>query len=158
MSDNVVLNAGAGGDTIAADDIGGFKHQRIKLIHGVDGVNDGDTSRTNPFPVTPFGSSRSDTYTTAADGTAVDISLMPCKYYGLQVTQTGTVTSWTVELQVSLDGVTYTTILSHTKAGDTDGITVWAPQPIPGRFFRTKCTAITLGGGTNVVARCIGMN
>ena len=51
MAEDVVLNPGAGGDTIAADDIGGKKHQRFKLVHGVDGVSDGDVSRSNPLPV-----------------------------------------------------------------------------------------------------------
>lgn len=51
MSDNTVLNAGAGGDTIASDDIGGVKYQRVKLIHGSDGVNAGDVALSNPLPV-----------------------------------------------------------------------------------------------------------
>lgn len=50
MADNTVLNAGSGGDTIASDDIGGVKFQRIKLIHGVDGTNSGDVSTSNPLP------------------------------------------------------------------------------------------------------------
>lgn len=51
MADNTTLNTMTGGDVVAADDIGGVKHQRIKLIHGIDGTNDGDVSNTNPFPV-----------------------------------------------------------------------------------------------------------
>jgi hypothetical protein len=51
MADNTVLNAGAGGDTIASDDIGGVKFQRIKLVHGTDGVNAGDISNINPLPI-----------------------------------------------------------------------------------------------------------
>jgi hypothetical protein len=54
MADNVTLNAGAGGDDIAADQIPittGPKFQRIKLIHGIDGTNDGDVASTNPLPV-----------------------------------------------------------------------------------------------------------
>ena len=51
MADNVTLNAGSGGDTIAADDISSAKYQRIKVIHGIDGTNDGDTAITNPLPV-----------------------------------------------------------------------------------------------------------
>lgn len=39
------------GDVIAADDIGGVKYQRVKLIHGANGVNSGDVEHTNPFPV-----------------------------------------------------------------------------------------------------------
>jgi hypothetical protein len=37
MADDVVLNVGSGGDTIAADDVGGSKHQRVKLSLGADG-------------------------------------------------------------------------------------------------------------------------
>ena len=51
MVDNTTLNPGTGGDTIALDDIGGVKFQRVKLIHGADGVNAGDISTANPFPV-----------------------------------------------------------------------------------------------------------
>ena len=52
MADNTTLNTGSGGDVIASDDIGSVKYQRIKLIHGADGVNDGDVSQANPLPVT----------------------------------------------------------------------------------------------------------
>lgn len=50
MADNVTLNAGSGGDTIAADDVGGAKYQRVKQAHGVDGVAT-DTSEDAPLPV-----------------------------------------------------------------------------------------------------------
>ena len=52
MADNTTLNTGTGGDVIASDDIGGVKYQRVKLIHGADGVNSGDVSNVNPFPTT----------------------------------------------------------------------------------------------------------
>ena len=51
MADNTTLNTGTGGDVIASDDIGGVKFQRVKLIHGIDGVNSGDVAETNPLPV-----------------------------------------------------------------------------------------------------------
>lgn len=51
MADDVVLNAMSGGDTVAADEIAGKKYQRIKLIKGAEGVNDGDISDANPLPV-----------------------------------------------------------------------------------------------------------
>lgn len=51
MADNVILNPGTGGDTFAADDIGGVKFPRTKLVHGIDGVNAGDVAATNPLPV-----------------------------------------------------------------------------------------------------------
>ncbi|MBA3588195.1 hypothetical protein [Methylibium sp.] len=38
MADNVTLNAGTGGDTAAADDVGGVKFQRVKISVGADGT------------------------------------------------------------------------------------------------------------------------
>ena len=49
MADNVGYTPGAGA-TIAADDIGGVLHQRIKLGIGADGTAV-DVSSTNPMPV-----------------------------------------------------------------------------------------------------------
>lgn len=51
MADNITTNPGTGGDTLAADDIGGVKFPRTKLVIGADGVNDGDVSAANPLPV-----------------------------------------------------------------------------------------------------------
>ena len=51
MSDNTTLNVGTLGDTIASDDIGGIKFQRMKLIFGPDNVNRGDVEEANPLPV-----------------------------------------------------------------------------------------------------------
>jgi len=50
MADNVLITPGTG-ETIGADEISSVKYQRIKLIHGADGVNDGDVAATNPLPV-----------------------------------------------------------------------------------------------------------
>lgn len=49
MADNTTLPGT--GESIASDDIAGIKYQRIKLIHGADGVNAGDVSAANPYPV-----------------------------------------------------------------------------------------------------------
>ena len=51
MADNTTINSMAGGDVIASDDIGGVKYQRIKLVYGADGTNDGDVAMSNPLPV-----------------------------------------------------------------------------------------------------------
>lgn len=51
MADNVELNPGAGGSIVAADDIGGVLFQRVKVVHGADGVSAGDVSTANPLPV-----------------------------------------------------------------------------------------------------------
>lgn len=50
MADNTVLNAGAGGDTVATDDVGGIKFQRVKMNFGADGAAQ-DVDATHPMPV-----------------------------------------------------------------------------------------------------------
>ena len=50
MADNTTLNTGTGGDVIATDDIGGVKHQRVKVEYGEDG-SASDVSPTNALPV-----------------------------------------------------------------------------------------------------------
>jgi hypothetical protein len=49
MTDNTTLNPGSGGDVIASDDIGGVKHQRVKIEHGADGSAT-DVSNSAPLP------------------------------------------------------------------------------------------------------------
>jgi len=50
MVDNTTLNAGAGGDIIATDDIAGVKHQLVKVEFGApDSAT--PVSAANPFPV-----------------------------------------------------------------------------------------------------------
>jgi hypothetical protein len=50
VADNVGYTPGSGA-TVAADDVSGALHQRIKLTLGADGVSDGDVSASNPMPV-----------------------------------------------------------------------------------------------------------
>lgn len=49
MADNVTYTPGTGA-TIAADDIGGVLHQRVKISVGADGTAN-DVSTLNPMPV-----------------------------------------------------------------------------------------------------------
>lgn len=49
MPDNVGYTPGTGA-TIAADDVGGALHQRVKLTHGIDG-SAVDASEASPLPV-----------------------------------------------------------------------------------------------------------
>lgn len=50
MADNTTLNPGTGGDVIASDDIGGVKHQRVKIGYGIDGSYT-DVSHSHHLPV-----------------------------------------------------------------------------------------------------------
>lgn len=51
MSDNVILNPGSDGDTIAADDIAGVKHQYVKVEFGANNTAT-PVSASDPLPVT----------------------------------------------------------------------------------------------------------
>lgn len=92
MADNVTLNAMTGGDTIAADDIGGIKWQRMKAAWGADGVAT-DVSAATPLPVTlaPAGTVGTDTLTAAL--TAAALNNHPCLGATIRAgsTNTGTV-------------------------------------------------------------------
>lgn len=50
MADGVTITPGTGA-TIATDDIAGQQYQRVKVVLGADGVNDGDVSSSNALPV-----------------------------------------------------------------------------------------------------------
>src|SRR3990167_6261620 len=51
MADNLGYTEGTGAN-VATDDIGGVQFQRVKLIQGADGTNDGDVSSAAPMQVT----------------------------------------------------------------------------------------------------------
>lgn len=55
MADNTTLNAGAGGDVIATDDIGGVKYQRVKVTYGADGSATDVEPSASPLPVRQMG-------------------------------------------------------------------------------------------------------
>lgn len=52
-ADNISVTPGQGSSAIpiAADDISGVKYQRIKVVTGDDGINEGDVSSSHPLPV-----------------------------------------------------------------------------------------------------------
>ncbi len=58
MADNVGITPGSGA-TAAADDIGGVLFQRVKVVHGADGTNDGDVAASNPLPTQESGGAMS---------------------------------------------------------------------------------------------------
>lgn len=89
MADNVGYTPGSGA-TVAADDIAGVLHQRVKVVLGADGVNAGDISTVNPMPITaPSGVAISGTANVAVTNTpAVTVSGTP----NVAVTNTPSVT------------------------------------------------------------------
>lgn len=69
MADNVTLNAGSGGDTVAADDVSGVKYQVVKLAVGADG-SASLVSNSNPIPISDAGGAITVDGTVAVTGVA----------------------------------------------------------------------------------------
>ena len=109
MADNIELNSGAGGSTLATDEIGGVQHQRVKIGFGADGFFQ-DVSEANPFPVTPGVSvSPDNTSTTPLAGGATftgtgEQNNSPDVMVSLQTDQAGT-----LNFQFSPDGTNWST-------------------------------------------------
>jgi hypothetical protein len=149
MADGVAITAGSG-TTIATDDVGGVQYQRIKRSVGADG------SATDFLDK----HSASHTVTTAAAQATQNVSAQGMSRFALQVKQTGTVTSWTVALEVSLDGTNFVALpeMTQTKATNGDGAITWSGSlTFPALYFRANVTALTLGGGTNIVVTVLGL-
>lgn len=146
MADDVVLNVGSGGDTMAADEIGGVKFQRIKLIEGADGVNDGDVSSANPLPieapgvistanstVTPLGISA--TFT----GTSEEITNYSSIVVSVFADEASAVNGLSFEF--STDGINWDLTEAHSILASEGEPFILSPE---GQFFRLVYT----NGGT----------
>ena len=90
MADNIDVTPGTG-KTVAADEIAGALHQRVKITVGADGTNDGDVSSANPLPITDSAneallttidadtsSIATDAGTIAGDTTSIDGKITAC--------------------------------------------------------------------------------
>lgn len=88
MADNTILNAGAGGDTVSTDDIGGgVKVQRVKAQFGGDGSAT-DVSTANPLPTAQYpvtaGGGSDYHKVSAGSNNAVNIKNAAGQVYGIQ--------------------------------------------------------------------------
>jgi hypothetical protein len=139
MADNVAITAGSG-TTIAADDIGGVLHQRVKISQGADGVA-ADVSSAAPLQVTLAN--------TGANATAVKVdgssSTQPVS--GTVTVQQSTASSLKVDLSgTAANGTAVKVDASSVAVPITDNsgsVTVDAPVGTP--VFATV-TPSTTGG------------
>ncbi len=83
----------------------------------------------------------------------------PVKNYSLQVRgSTGTVTSWTVALEVSIDGINFSPVVSHATA-DGDGVIKTStayPGGFPATWMRIRTAAISTSAVKTLVITAIG--
>lgn len=108
MADTVPITAGSG-TSIATDDISSVHYQRIKLIHGADGINAGDVSATNGLPIQGVTmTSTSVNWTSATSlNTASSISVAGMNAVSISVIATSTVTGGAVTFEVSPDNTNW---------------------------------------------------
>ena len=167
MADNVAITPGTGA-TIAADDIGGALHQRIKLTWGVDGSAT-DASASAPLPVVQTGTNTVelgatdnavldaiaaslDTLDNTVSGSElqVDVITMPTT----TVTNTPLTNIGAGEYETVAAGQTAQTLGATGGAGDyISGILVVPATTSPGNvLLLDNATSITVfaGGATSV--------
>lgn len=91
MADNTTINSMSGGDVIATDDIGGVKHQRVKVGFGVDGSY-ADVSRTSQLPVDIAPATTATSTTVAASATTVQLLASNTSRKGMIIRNDGAAT------------------------------------------------------------------
>lgn len=104
MADNVTLNSGSGGDTIAADDVGGVKYQVVKLAVGADG-SASLVANANPIPISDAGGSLTVDGTVAVTGVATAANQSTAN--GLLTTidaDTGAISTAAAAIQAAVEG------------------------------------------------------
>lgn len=128
MADNTTINAGTGGDTIASDDIGGVKHQRVKVQHGADGSAT-DVSTASPLPVTHGTVPSATTMQSAATANGNGTSLTVNGYATAAVNITASVAmsgGTTINFEASVDDTTWVSILGQNVGTNTTAVSTTA--------------------------------
>jgi len=145
MADNVAITEGTG-TSIAADEISGAKYQRVKLIHGADGSNDGDVSSINGLPVAQQDFSASGTIT--ANAQTVTLSSLPGSGT-VAVQVTGTFVANLVT-EISVDGTNFSVVpvKDNYETNTTSNITstgIYFANAAGIKAFRIRCSSYTSG-------------
>ncbi len=164
MADNIQLNAGAGGQVLATDDIGGIQYQRVKATYGADGSAT-DVSATSPLPVAQPQVSQT-IVISAGTGTRTHgtIDLLNCAQWAATVVTTGSVTG-SAALQMSADGTTWTglstfevynasgnpsTTVSNSLASNISTLNQTLTAPVFMRYLRVQTSSTVTGTYTLV--------
>ena len=158
MADNVVLNEGSGGDTIAADDVGGAKYQYVKPAFGTDGTAT-IVSSSNPLPVTGANGSFPVTNTPLTDFGAGDYETVAASQTAQVLGATGAAGDWLSGLLVIpattspgnvllLDNATSITVF----AGGASSVSNLVPFFIPiGAKSASGAWKVTTGANVSVI-------
>lgn len=148
MADNVTLPGT--GDVAAADDIGGVKHQLIKVEYGPDGsATMVDTAAGLP---TQAGYKEVSGSASANNTDLVSVDAAGYRWVMCQITGTW---SGTVTFQASMDGTNWFNILvnrpdsAQNAFGTATANNIYSAA-LPGRYFRARMTSYTSGTASAV--------
>lgn len=114
MADNILVTPGVGA-TVAADEIAGALHQRVKITVGADGTNDGDVASGNPLPVTD---SANEALLTTIDADTSAIATDIAALEVLQTTIAGDTTSIDGKITACNTGAIAGTVTAELSATD----------------------------------------
>lgn len=98
-----------------------------------------------------------DSITGTGPSDTVDVSDAPMAIWSLQIKGVGAAaTLWEVNLEGSIDGVNFSTILSHTSLIG-DGINLFSGTTLfLAKYYRVNVATLTLGAATSITASVIG--
>ena len=139
MADNVGYTPGSGA-TIAADDIGGALYQRVKMIHGADGIAH-ETADGNPLPVYLRDSAATTSFGPITSSNTVLFSAVEMSNEKSVSLQLGGLWDGAIYLQQSNDDVTWFDVqgISQNNSGGLTS-TIYAPDIVTihtvARYFR----------------------
>jgi len=132
--------------------------QRVGIFNTLSAwVNPSTEDGLTAIRLSLTGSFVTQTHSLAAAGTSIPLTLVkPTNNYSFQVGGVAdTLDVWHAELQGSVDGVNYSTLIKHTVLVDTDNVVLWtADKPVI--FLRSKMIMITLGGATGAKMHLLG--
>lgn len=128
MADNTTLNTGTGGDVIATDDIGGVKHQQVKVEWGIDGTAT-PVSAANPMPVVQTGTHAVNATLTAETTKVIGTVNISAAQTVATVTTVGAVTAITNALPAGTNAIGKLSANSGVDIGDVDVTTVGTITP-----------------------------
>ena len=95
-------------------------------------------------------------FTTTGAGAIVELG-DAARRYSLQVVgDTVSATAWSVDLEGSLDGVNFDTILTHTTGTGNGKIWFSGNQQFPALFMRAKVNSLTLGSAVKLIVWILG--
>lgn len=96
-------------------------------------------------------------FTATGAGTPIEIG-DASRSYSLQVVcEPVTATSWSVDLEVSLDGVNFQAVLTHTTGSGDGGIETSGGVFAPCLFIRSNVKSLVLGSSLKIAVYILGV-